>query len=498
MRVINSIVALIFFFNVSAQNSKYWVFLNTEKCSYSIDEFSEWVSTQGFEVQNTSEWLNAVSINIESKDLQTFKLDECVTGVQKVNTYEFTSTWSEHLDTYTSVLEQINAKAFAEKGLTAKGVKVGVIDAGFVNVDSGIYYEHLQTNNQIIATRDFFNPDREDFYTKETRGCNHGAEVVKRITGFNSKKNEVTGVARDAQFYLARTENGDKESRVEEDNWVAAIEWLHKQGVRLVNTSLGYATDFDDPIDNYIPQQMNGNTALITKAAQIAVRDKGMILIVSAGNMGTKDWRIVSAPADAKEVISIGATNEKVKSKIGYSSIGADFVDYAKPDVSCFSPNGTSYSAPIITGVVACMLQKNPNLTSADVKEALYKSSHLFPYNNNFIGYGVPDSYKIIAVLDSVVLDVKSKKIDSEGASVIEIELDDELCTEAVLFHKTNEWKVQEQAVEHVKHTKSGRGKEADHNFFKEKGDLFLKIVRPEKCTHTTVQAGEYVYEIVW
>lgn len=497
MRIIISIVGLFFFFNVSAQ-VKTWVFLDDDKCEACLDEFSEWAQSNKVIVFNESKWFNAVSVELTEENEAIISELPYVGSLSKVRSYDFSSIGEEEGSTYSVVLDQINAKALRDSGLTGKGVKLGVIDAGFVNVDSAIVFEHLQDGGQIKATKDFFNPEREDFYTKETRGCNHGREVMKRITGFDQKKNEFLGVASGADFYLARTENGDKEARVEEDNWVAAIEWLHEQGVKLVNTSLGYATDFDDPIDDYIPLQMNGNTALITKAAQMAVRDKGMVIIVSAGNMGGKEWRIISAPADSREVISVGATKKNDLSKIGYSSIGADFVDYVKPEVSCFSPSGTSYSAPIITGVVACMLQKDSSLNAKEVKQLLVESSHLYPHSNNFLGFGVPDCGRLLSLMDDGEVQEMAMEIDAEGANVIEIGLEDEKINEVVLFHKRDGWKVIEQQIEPFKISKSQRKKGEKTNFFTEKGDVFLNVERIEGSSHTTVQAGKFIYEIIW
>ena len=497
MRIIISIVGLFFFFNVSAQ-VKTWVFFDESKCDACIEDFSAWASGKGVSLFNKSMWFNAVSIALTVENEASIKELPYVKSLSKVKTYDFSSFNNEESNTYSDVLNQINATALHEAGLTGKGVKLGVIDAGFVDVDSNVIFNHLHEGQQIKATKDFFNPTREDFFTKETRGCNHGREVMKRITGYDQKKNEYLGVASGAEFYLARTENGDKEARVEEDNWVAAIEWLHGQGVKLVNTSLGYATDFDDPVDDYIPRQMDGNTALITKAAQMAVRDKGMVIIVSAGNMGGKDWRIISAPADAREVISVGATKKNDLSKIGYSSIGADFVNYIKPEVSCFSPSGTSYSAPIITGVVACMLEKDSTLNAEKVKQLLAESSHLYPHANNFLGFGVPDCNRLLLLMNDEPLEELTMGIDAEGASVIEIGLEDNKINEVVIFHKKEGWKVVEQQVEPFKVSKSEKRRGVKSVFFTEKGELYITVKKIEGSTHTTLQAGKFIYEIIW
>lgn len=497
MRIIFSIIVSFFFF-ASFSQSKYWVVLDEEKCGKCVDQFSIWLNNEGVEVANQSKWLHAVSVVVEEQYLSKIKNHEWVVTTTlvpsyEINTYESGDGKVEFVD----VLEQVNAFAFANAGIDGTGVKVGVIDAGFVDVDSNEFFKHLHERGGIVAVRDFIELERTDFYTKKTAGCTHGREVLKRITGIDQSKNLVYGMANGANFYLARTENGDKEERVEEDNWVAAIEWMYENGVRLVNTSLGYGNDFDDPNENYITRQMDGNTAMITKAAQIAVRDKGMIIVVSAGNNGRKEWQIVTAPGDCKEVITIGATSKTSFSKIGYSSIGADFVNYIKPDVSCYSPSGTSYSAPIITGMVACMLQIDSTLTSEQVKSYLSQASHLYPFANNYLGYGVPNSQKVMDLIKGEKIKSSYKVENANGEVELSVELPKETET-VVLFHKSDQWKVLRQEVEKVTVSKSSKRSSEPQLFYKEDGKLYMKIYRLPDYNYTTLQAGEELIEIKW
>lgn len=497
MRILFSIITVCCFFTSFSQ-SKYWVHLNENKCGDCVDQFSDWLMTNHVAVANQSHWLHAVSVSLDENDLKTIKAHYWVDSISVVKQYEVThSAQKTSKEEIVDVLKQINAQAFVDAGLTAKGVKVGVIDAGFVHVDSNELFKHLRDSKRIIAVKDFIDTEREDFYTKQTAGCSHGREVLKRITGYDESKELYYGMATGADFYLARTENGDKEERVEEDNWVAAIEWMHANGVKLVNTSLGYGNDFDNPEDNYITRQMDGNTAMITKAAQIAVRDKGMIIVVSAGNNGRKQWQIVTAPGDGREVITVGATSKSSLSKVGYSSIGADFVDYIKPDVSCYSPSGTSYSAPVITGVVACMLQKDATLTSDQVKRYLTTSAHLYPFANNYLGYGVPDLKKMLRLLNGDTLLPSGQVIEADGATEMSIELDKQV-EQVVLFHKSDAWKVLRQEVEQVAIPKRSRRGDAGEVFYKEDGKIYMKIYRLPDYQFTTLQAGDKLVEIKW
>jgi hypothetical protein len=255
---------------------------------------------------------------------------------------------------------------------------------------------------------------------------------------------------------------------------------MDSMGVRLINTSLGYAIKMDDPNDNYKQEDMNGKTTTITKAAQIGVDEKGIFLVVSAGNEGDNDeWRIISAPADARGVLSVGATRDKVWDRIGYSSLGPDFLPYMKPNVSCYSPNGTSFSAPAVTGFVACMMQKNPALTNKELFDIIQKSSHLYPYGNNYIGYGVPLASRAKALLSNPAATFNNtieKKVKGKKAT---LKLQCDANETAVLFHKKSEIVVVEQATALVK-----KGK--------------LKLKRKEGVSRTTVAVGSTIVEVFW
>ncbi len=317
------------------------------------------------------------------------------------------------------VLSQIQGNAFAQAGLTGRFVSVGVIDAGFFAADSAASLKHIFTRQGVRAVRDYVNPQKTQnqlFRTLETMSDTHGTEVLAAISGLDPRDNVQYGLATDATFYLARTDQGNREFRGEEDNWIAAMEWMDSLGVRLINTSLGYTKGMTDPSENYQPGQMDGHTSLISRAAQMAVEKKGILLIVSAGNEGDdRNWRIISTPADAAGVLAIGATNARLWNRIGYSSIGPEALPYLKPNVSCFSLYGTSLSAPVITGFAACLMQANPKLTNRQLMDVIEQSAHLYPYGNNFVGYGVPQASRALALLRKQTPPVTSRTVKASG-----------------------------------------------------------------------------------
>lgn len=433
----------------TAQKHKYWILFSqkdhTQKPALSAATL-EHRTLQGLAVDDTdlplsaayltqlkqigiqpicqSRWLNAVSAALTDKERQQIAKLPFVREVTPIDQrlVVMSLPHNESKPHFAPVMAQIQAEDFAKAGLTGRFVNIGVIDAGFFAADSAEALKHIFTRNGVKVVRDYVNPEKTQhnlFRTMETMSDFHGTEVLAAISGLDPHENLQYGLATDATFYLARTDQGNREFRGEEDNWVQAMEWLDSLGVRLINTSLGYARGFSNPKENYEPKEMDGKTSLISRAAQLAADKKGMLIIVSAGNEGDdRSWRIISTPADAKGVLSVGATNAKLWNRIGYSSIGPEALPYLKPNVSCFSLYGTSLSAPVITGFAACLMQANPKLTNKQLIEIIEKSSHLYPYGNNYVGYGVPLASRAIALLKNQPLPATARSIKASGKTV--------------------------------------------------------------------------------
>ncbi|MEL7005081.1 MAG: S8 family serine peptidase, partial [Bacteroidota bacterium] len=280
----------------------------------------------------------------------------------------------------------------------------------------------------------------------------------------------------EADYYLARTDQGDREYRGEEDYWVAALEWMYDKGVRLVNSSVGYSNGYDDPSEDYERAQVDGESSAITKVAAIAAKEKGMILVIAAGNDGNKDFEIISVPADAEGVISVGASGFRQWNKAGYSAIGAEHMDDIKPEVACYSFSGTSFSAPVITGLVACIWQAYPDLTNKEVIDYIKESSHLYNAPNNYLGYGVPNAKRILKLIKDQKTKAKFDQLITLEETV-SIEFLGE--TNIIAFHKKDDRIViKQQSID------SKRG--------------VAVIKKFEGAKRTTVATPDRVVEIYW
>lgn len=281
-----------------------------------------------------------------------------------------------------------------EAGFRGAGMTIAVIDAGFHNVDRIAAMDNLH----ILGTKDFVNA-QADIYAESS----HGTMVLSCI-GMN-RPGVMTGTAPEASFWLLRSEDEYSEHLVEQDYWAAAVEFADSVGVDVLNTSLGYYA-FDDKSKNYRYRDLDGRTALMSRQAS-RIADKGMVLVCSAGNSGSGSWKKLTPPGDADNVLTVGAVAKNAV-LAPFSSIGNTADNRIKPDVVAVGygaevigtdgnqgrANGTSFSSPIMCGMVACLWQARPELTAKELIELVRRSGDRADFPDNIYGYGVPDMWK--------------------------------------------------------------------------------------------------------
>ena len=291
-------------------------------------------------------------------------------------------------------IKMSHADRLHEAGFKGQGMTIAVIDAGFHNVDK----IEAMKNINILGTRDFVNPEA-DIYAESS----HGMSVLSCMA--MNQPNVMIGTAPEASYWLLRSEDEYSENLVEQDYWVAAIEFADSVGVDLVNTSLGYYS-FDDPAKNYRYRDLNGHYALMSREAAKAA-DKGIVVVCSAGNSGAGSWKKITPPGDAENVITVGAVN-KYGVLAPFSSVGNTADGRVKPDVVAVGlgsdvmgtdgnlrhANGTSFSSPIMCGMVACLWQACPELTAKEIIELVRRSGDRAVFPDNIYGYGIPDLWK--------------------------------------------------------------------------------------------------------
>lgn len=283
-------------------------------------------------------------------------------------------------------------------GAHGEGMLMVVMDVGFENTNKLSYFEALRDEGRLLGTRNFVFPGRSVFISGS-----HGTEVLSCITGF--KENEFVGTAPKASFYLAKTEDSRSENKIEEDNWVAGLEWADSLGCDVLNSSLGYYK-FDNAAQSYQYEEMNGKISRATQAASIAA-SKGIIVCISAGNEGDGNWHYITCPADAENVITVGAID--IEGEMAeFSSYGPTADGRVKPDAVAVgsrvkvvtpadkvqSSYGTSFSSPVLSGMVACLWQLFPNEKPETIISAVQNSGSNSSRPTAQAGYGVTNFLK--------------------------------------------------------------------------------------------------------
>lgn len=388
----------------------------------------------GAVIHNKSRWLNAVSITsdiniINEISLLPFVKKTVPVAVYKKNKREFSQLQSSRkLSVIDSLdygyaqeqIEQINCHTAHQAGYTGQGVRVLILDTGF-NTERSVF-----DSLTIIDEWDFINNDgnTENEANDYSSQHNHGTMVFSTLAGYDP--GNLIGPAFGAEFLLAKTEDVTNESQVEEDNYVAALEWGEQLGADIMSSSLGY-------LDWYSYCDMDGNTGVTTIAVDIAT-SLGMLCITSAGNWGTSSpppnpcdtlYYYISAPADADSVISVGAVNSNGEIA-SFSSHGPTYDGRIKPEVcargvstwgvnansdSYRTGSGTSLSAPLVSGAAAVILSAHSDWTPMQVREAMMMTADRVDNPDNNYGYGVID---VMAAIDYETSSINHNNIPDE------------------------------------------------------------------------------------
>jgi subtilisin family serine protease len=383
------------------------------------NEYITGLQSLGFELNQRSRWFNGVSGYITKKSYNNIlslpyvkytdivslfkKSDEIkeAGGDLNINNPVARPIGVNALNYGASLVQnqQINIPALHNLGFSGQGVTVCMMDAG-VSLLSHQAFDSMH----IIATYDFVN--HRTYIGDDSGGMgegSHGTMTLSTIGGY--VPGQLIGPAYSANFLVTKTENTDSETPVEEDNWVAAMEWADSIGVDVTSTSLGYLT-FDLPYTSLTWQNMDGHTAIITLGALEAAR-KGIIVVNAAGNDSNNvGHNTLIAPADADSIITAGAVTSAGIRSI-FSSVGNTVDHRIKPDVmamgskvyvadpsissgeSYIYASGTSFSCPLTAGACAVILSYNPNLTNIQIRDALRNtaSRHLAP--DSLYGWGI-------------------------------------------------------------------------------------------------------------
>lgn len=378
-------------------------------------------------LHGASKWLNAASITTDYTLTELQTLCPVITGLRTVNHYmkpaslpftdEAVPPITQKTQTtfdYGAAYPQnhlIGADALHDMGFAGEGVLVAIFDAGFYSADTLKFFDSLWVNNRIKNYWDFVDQDSLVF-RENVHGLGVFSVMASNIPG------ELVGTAPHADYILARTEDVYSETHQEEDNWVLAMEWADSQGVQLIQSSLGYST-FDQGEGDYTYQDLDGETAIITRAADIAA-SRGILVVTSGGNEGNGSWHWITVPCDGDSVLCVGSV-DTLRQKSNFSSWGPRPDGMVKPDVmgmgdrtavtnflgSIRYGNGTSFAAPGVAGMAACLIQAHPDRSNMELIQAIRQSSDRYATPDSGYGYGIPNARiadSILTVMDSLAL----------------------------------------------------------------------------------------------
>ncbi|MBT6808085.1 MAG: S8 family serine peptidase [Flavobacteriales bacterium] len=366
----------------------------------------------GFNVLAKSKWFNGIIVQTTDSSLINqvnflFVDSLYYFGKWQISnkTHKQSSSFSRKMD-YGASLNQIYmlwGDSLHHNGFKGENMLIAVLDAGFYNVDSLECFGKLNNEGRILGTYDFVEKEK-DVYNDDT----HGMMVMSCMA--SDLEGEIIGTAPKANYFLLRTEDAYSENIIEEFNWVCGAEFADSIGADIINSSLGY-TVFNNTSQNHTYQDLDGKTNPSTIGATIAAR-KGIIVCNSAGNEGNGSWKYLGAPADADSILSVGAVDEN-RYIASFSSYGPTSDGRVKPSVcaqgkntsvinsygTVISANGTSFSSPVLAGMVACLWQAHPSKNNMEIINSIIQSATLFNNPNDHEGYGLANFYKADSLL---------------------------------------------------------------------------------------------------
>lgn len=371
--------------------------------------YKDQIAAQGVKILNSSKWLNAVLIEASEAELSSVLALPMVTGIEGLPTLGLEAKArskngrsgqkiyeSEFLDggIAQSQLEQLEADKMHQMGFKGKGVLIGLLDSGFLNANKMSVFSRLYAENRVLETYNYVT-NSEDVYS----GHNHGTNVLSCIA--SDEEDRLIGTAPEASFVLYVTENVSSETRLEEVNWLIAAERADSIGVDIIGSSLGYY-DFDNDEQDYPYSAMDGNTTLVSRAADWAA-SKGILVVLSAGNEGNSAYGKITAPADADSVIAVAAVDRNGLIA-NFSSLGPSADGQIKPELAARGQgtavaipngnvgysNGTSFAAPLLSGFAAGVMQAFPDLSAMEIRSIMLKSGTQALNPDNMLGYGLP------------------------------------------------------------------------------------------------------------
>ena len=395
------------------------------------------IKSTGAKISYSSKWFNAILIFLSDENqIDIIKKIPFVKEIRKLTSASENPSFKFKSEKIVSVKEersgitpspsvlnyglsynqanQIGVDCLHNLGFQGQGMVIAALDAGFYKVDSLPAFDSLRMNNQLLGTHDFVTGGTM-VYEDHPHGMNTLSCMVGNIPA------RIVGTAPKAKYWLLRTEDAATETMQEEINWLVGAEFADSVGADIINSSLGY-NFFANTADNHSYSDLDGNTTIVTKAADMAA-SKGIIVVSSSGNSGGSPWFKITAPADADSVLSVGAV-DSLGAVGSFSSRGLSFDGRIKPNVvargvlavaasqfgDVFMQSGTSFSSPITAGAIACLWQAHSAYSNMEIINAIQQSASKYNSPDSITGYGIPN----FCIADMLLSGIDVHKLNEE------------------------------------------------------------------------------------
>lgn len=387
--------------------------------------------SEGITVMAKSKWLNAVHVRGTQEKINALDLFPFVSKIVFANNSlnsdgkiiapkqenQINKKWDTAIEfdygNSSNQIQMLNGHLLHQENYTGAGKIIAVLDSGFINVNTAQPFQRLVDNNLILGGYNYVSASTNVYSLH-----NHGTMVLSCMGGYT--EGQLVGTAPDAHYYLFVTEDVSSENPVEESYWVEAAEEADRLGADIITSSLGYF-EYDNPSYSHTYSQMTGNNAFASQGANSAF-NKGIVVVASAGNTGNSIHPHVGVPAEATHVLAVGAVKSDA-SFASFSSIGPSYDGRVKPDVmaqgqstvlsntngSIITASGTSFSGPLMAGMIASFWQAVPELTNQEIIAIIKQSGSTFTNPTNQFGYGIPD-FQLALTKAMVVLENKNRK----------------------------------------------------------------------------------------
>ncbi len=379
--------------------------------------YRDGLSATGVQVLHTSRWFNAATIRTTDSSLidkikalpfvkgarllyHRIEFDTEKKGPSPVSEYLRSAGGSNEPTNSTDYgegfrqIEQINGIDLHKSGYQGQGILIAVLDAGFYQAGKMKTFESLRDEGRLWGISDLV-----DFDSSVYEDDSHGMNVLSCMAAYVPGK--FIGTAPKANYWLIRTEDANTEYPIEEANWVAGAEMADSLGADLINSSLGY-TKFGDSDMDHSFESLNGKS-IASRAATLCAH-RGLLVCNAAGNEGDGPWKFVGIPADADSILTIGGVDAD-NVHASFSSYGPTADGRIKPTIVAraagtivasskdkfYNSNGTSFASPVMCGMIACLMQANPNASIYQVMDALKWSASQAADPDNILGWGIPD-----------------------------------------------------------------------------------------------------------